>query len=443
MFKYSLEHIDDLYKDADKLILPQRQSMTKYIEVIEKFIVDRKLLKSNINELIDSFSSKKPSINIMKLKIVIYSANALIDANDLANELALINDYTVLNTTIFKKEFQIAIEGNKFITFKHVETHKNIVLIEVMKPVFGYVAPEIEILGVYKRLFNPHFASEWDELIEQEGKLHEICKSRLETIRGYSQGGSIQGGSIQGSSKLTFLNAKEAVILYIAKTYINQIIMVGEVAYDIYTQEYKNIVKIIKQGEKKIQYIGYVSPEELMHSLNNLGLGYKITYKKQSLHLPIDERQQKYTFYIDSGCKDDDEKCFIIFELFNNVEYELVPYSIVKIDDIDMKIGTMQISLYIAYIDIWVIQLISAIGQLHESSKFTKLQTLYEQIDKYRKILLTQDYLNQFKKYKFYMGTFIDEIIFLKHLSISNSVPAYIPSIYKKLNNSYRTIKLI
>lgn len=433
MFKYSLDHIDELYESADKLILPQRQSMNKYIKIIEKFITDRNLLKSNINELVAAFSSKKPSINIMKLSIVIYSGNALIDANDLANELALVNDFVVMTTPIYKKEFQIAIEGNKFITFKNVETHKNILLIEVMKPVFGYVAPEIEILGVYKKLFNPHYAGEWDELIEQEEKLHDICKSRLETIRGYTKGGGT-------TAPMTFLGAKEAIILYLMKSYSKQLILVGEVAYDIHTNDYKEINKIIKQGEKKLQYIGSVSPEELMHALNKLGLGYNIIYRKQSLRLPIDERQQKYTFYIESGCEDNDDKCFIIFELFNNIEYELVPYSTVKINDTIMNIGTMQINLYIAYIDIWVIQLISAIGQLHDSSKFTKLQSLYDQIDKYRKVLLTQEYLNQFKKYKFYMGTFIDEVIFLKQLMVANNVPSYIPAVYKKSNNKYRTI---
>lgn len=424
MFEKSLTRLDDIYQEADKAILKHRNTLDVYFKIIDEYIKENKLIKSDIYELIDAYSSKVPSMDKKNPYYTLYSCQALIDANKLTNILAEKNEYVVLSTKILNHEFEIAIEGMKLITIKHIKVYKEVSVIEVMKSFYGYLAPELEIMMLYKKLYSPHWASEWDDNLKVEPQLHDICKSRLDTIRGYVGG------------KQTWIESKTQIINYIlGSAYRNELILTGEVAYDIYTTKHPKLNDIFQMGEKKVQLIGDISPDELVARLNKLNLDGIITYKRQSLHIPFDERQQKYTFYSQYN----DRTC-IIFELYNNTEYELIPYHEIKVDNNIIMIGTFQFGLYMTYIDIWVIQLISAIGQLHEKSKYNKLSVLYDLVDKYRNIIYDKSYLELFKEYKHFKGTYKDEKLYYKTLLVSANVQPYTPSVYKKINGKYRDI---
>ena len=434
MFKYSLENIDKLYEDADLEIVPHRKSYSKYADVLEKYITKSNskvlhILYSNVYELVDSYLGNPIKPNIRKLSYSLYSDNALRDATNIANIFAELNKYVVMNTIIYGVEYAINIDGMPFLKIRNIPAYKNISIIAMIDPFKSYISPEIETMFIYKKIYSPEYASDWVELYELESKLHDICMSRIQFIKGIPKSG---GGLLH---KLD--DYKLDIINYIIDKYSDNVIFVGELAYKLYINQDINTIK--NTDENKLQCITNINPAEFLNILKRVHPNVVINMRKQDIHIPIDNRQDKYTYYIT-----DDKNTYILLELFNNIKYELVPYDLTQIkfknETLWIKTGCMQVMLYFAYTDIWVIHLINKLGSLNDNSRIYKISNIFELIKSFRDILLDPKYITRFNKFTQYLGVYDDEKIYNKKILSNMNISNYIPVQYKNKHNKYRII---
>lgn len=376
-----------------------RNKYREYFVTAEEFIKENNLvLGGNIS--IDLMFSKSLYTNKYLSQInttnpfVIYSKAPFTYANQLADKFLKLSPtdfpstYVVINTLIPYKEIDIKVNDRALFKFINIPKYKGVLLFDLIetKEVNGlfyeYSKSKIKVLSyghlmdIYHRLYSPSDAKNWIKLLEYESLLFnqlriEFTEKYTKIINKNKEKGdsnddeikksllksAITGGGINNKqlyndiiNLFTVVNDKKpsVIIVNIGNDNFNDSfgrlqIVTNESNISIIKQ---NVDKLIKKHNSNI---------EINLSSVSVNILEDDFLKKYSLTLTINEKYK-----------------ITILEIFNSLDYELIPYSIVEINNKKISLANIFVQLRFKFIDIWNLNIILNIMKGEKSEKLIK-----------------------------------------------------------------------
>lgn len=358
----------------------------KLFDKAQDFLTIHHEIDSNIKNLIFKFVQSRKLMYVDDLIYTLYTENGYKDARDLTDQLVGVVDdprFLQMKTTFINEEYMIDYDKRPIVIIIQIEKYKGVNLFKIANPDDHELSPEIQLIEVYHRLYDPLYANSWLELLRLEKTLLEETQSRYQ--RKVIAGGSNEIGSCK--SKLIELhNALKIACL----SWINEsnFILIGDLALQLISWGLFG-TQIINVSDK-VQIIGNLSQvEELLKRFLETHSRFTYSTRKQDLHLIGDRRAFKTTFYITAPCTDGlFEKPFL--DVFNSTDFELIPHltsgRFQKKKDKNfpksIKIGNLFVLCRFTFIDLWIIRIIKHL-KLVEPAYYDKvLMNIMERITK-------------------------------------------------------------
>ena len=461
--------IQTVQDSAMEGIKEERSRFENIYKAIEKYCMKNKLMLSNKYVLTGDAENRD---NISDRMYLIYTSNPFRHANELTNKIyqAMIKQpqakYTSLKTVKEKEEFAIHYDFRQVAQIYKVQKHKHGEPYDIIKPVqisyrrdaanvntddkadskvdndvnnaankvdskldnggLLYLPSEIELIDIYHTLYNPGSFKDMDTAIIFESKLFDQVSNRKE------QG--ILGAADCKSKKKDLIEGIKISLMRDWLPHSNNI-LIGAWAHDWY-----KLGKEVCVNKEKIQIISATTPDDLLSELQtyiNSMSNFKISYRKQELHIPKDFRTARFTFYIhlisERGII---EKPFL--DVFNCTDFEIVPC--IKVNNI--LIGTKWVLLRFMFIDLWILRVIKNLGLITVDILNKKIEYLWKLI-----MFFKEDNIQQSKdksipcKKILFQGIHRDFHMDKKVSNIQGKrFYPYYPYVYLKQNNSYREI---
>jgi hypothetical protein len=457
------QYIKSLEINASKHIEEDRKKFEPIYKTIETFIKNNSFIISQpklaYEDKVDLISLNIITIyceNIYRnsLKLVNLICDALIKVNDGNEENILSNDvnprWLSLRTVVAHEEINIFYDGRPLIIFKAVHPYKNISTFKMLIPTkskTGFftnselliLPPELELMDIYHKLYSPDKAEIWEELLQTEYHLFESFIKRKKEIIG--------GGKDCQSSIITNIETvKRMIVLDFIRN--QPLILIGDWAIKLI--EFGETGKTIQNNYEKLQIIIDSPIEDFVVLLDNFlkdVTPYKSTHREEKLHVIVDQRLKKYTFYMSGLCSvsgNKIEKPFL--DVFNSGRYEIVPYRISKefnksnTKDYpeDIKIGNPYVILRFLLLDIWILRLIKNLGLLTISILETKINNIYAIIEMIKNPRKLTNFIDKVFQHNNYLGTYQSLLLFQKNKISEAKFAPYTPFYWKKMNNNYR-----
>lgn len=323
----------------------------------------------------------------------LYCENPYKSALALTNEIyKKCGPYTVLKT--FVKNEQLEIQFN---TFTLVNVHRlnnikaRVKLTDLIMPVniksINYISPELELIDIYRSLYNPNKHDDWTDLLEVEEKLLHQVFDRVKIL-----GGKCDPCKLKRNASI---NALKRVVV---ENFIegSDYILLGDYALKILTNS--------TQSQEKIQII---SSNDIQDDIKKLieflekYTEYGITYRLQKIDIPKDFRTKKFTIYVEfPKLGKTVQKAFM--DIYNSAQFELIPY----VDKNKYKIANPFVLLRFFIIDIWIIRVIRKMDLISQDFLMKKIVVLI----KYIKQIKDMDWKSMVFGDK-YVGVFQDYFI--------------------------------
>ncbi len=447
--------VNDLKKKAEEGRIKDYWDDFKYLfEEIEKYIGENIMIISDVDMLIGEKM-------LYKNKYVVYCSREHIEryANDLTNKLAQKQSskkgnemWIQLRTGLPGKNLDITYKGISLIVIKTL-SEQNINMGIIVQPIIrkGFytdhtvrmMPQEIELIDVYKKLYSPNYAEDWEKILKVEPILVEETGKRISTrvFAGGFNTGNINVKTIQSHITLNVLNNSDFVL-------------VGEWAIKLIEMGITG--NYIKYSDEKVQIITkhpFRRTFELLKS--NIkdafpDYSYEIIYKEQQLYLPDDYRTKRFTIYIQfpsttQGTKPVRDRAFM--DVFTNAMYELIPWipsdtflkKTNKKYPTNVKIGNPYVLLRFLMIDLWTLRIIYAKNYITKGIFYDKIKKLWNSVLKIRDPARLGGIINKAFSLENYEGVYSREDIYFKNLMHGKyRPPPYNPYSFKKKNGQYR-----
>jgi hypothetical protein len=302
----------------------------------------------------------------------------------------------VLRVEVSEKHYSIDYITKNYIRISYINQYKNISLIDYLTPIKVdnlLILPLIlELIDLYKKIYNPEYAEEWEELINKSKNIKILTDKNLKKSITSFKG---------GDNKESILTSIKDLTLKFLEEFSDYILIHKPTKYDSICIMSKNTIKTDFD-----RFTNYISKYN----------DFNITFKKKNIFIAKDNRITKYTFFISITNPNEfinKEKPFL--DIYNNLSYELVPYT--TFDKLKIVHPWVEIRFY--YIGIWNI-----LAAFHMKS------INYETFS-----FLTNILLNNIENIKIdwndlpktFMGTYINEFQAYKKLMLKHS---YNPRIY-------------
>lgn len=405
--------------DSKTYIQNDRNNFSLVWNIIENYCKENQLIISNKYILCEKNNN---IMNICDKVYKIYTNHPFKYSNNLTNLLheKSKNINIKLRTIIEHEELIIEYDTRIVCIFYKLYIQNNLNINDIIKPVnknnLLYIPSELELIDTYHNLYIMNN-------INEETKFEDILFKQVENRKD----NKIIGSALINDKKELFELIKVRLIqdwMYNKKT--NKPILIGPWAYDWINLSDKEL----NTNLEKIQIIYDITPKELLNELKifiNKITNYNITFKKQELDIPKDFRTIRYTYYLHIKTKKGIiNKPFL--DLFNNSDFELIPY--VEINNI--FIGQKYLILRILFLDLWTIRVIKSLGLIDKLILNKKISYLWNLILYFRnefKDNLKINFIGTFKDYK------INKSMDILEKKIIN---AYYPELYFNENNKYR-----
>lgn len=407
----------EIFNQAAAYIDKYNETLAPVFMTIKKFITSKKLIYTLDESFVIYSETAEQSSRALTLEIM-----------DILKELKLNTYWLVMRTAIYREEYGIYYDQRPLATIFNVEKYKGVNLFEIMVPDENYLPAEIELMGIYHRLYDPSLTEMWEYDLQKEGRLFESLVVRVDE-------GKVGGRGECKANLFAELNALKIVIL----TWINGLhddgidaILIGEMAIKLISLGLHGIK--ITDVHDKIQLIGPLEPLErsLTDYISSVS-PFKLSKRTQNLHLFDDLRTTRTTFYVVSPCSDGlFEKPFL--DVFNSTDFELIPwvssarFSEKKNENFpkSIKIGNLWVLSRFLLIDLWVLRIIKRLKLIEASVYDRKLQETIISLKKIRSPnfnLITRAFnLN-------YSGIFISEKAHKKELMAAHMNQDFVPAL--------------
>lgn len=422
MFKTILEHNYDkeLQENAKQYILKERKSYEDICIFILTFAKEHNMLISNIDLLLD----KQDYWNL----IDIYTLNVDELSKELVSKLCKEFDKIFL-LKIFEAEKEYYIEYNlrRLCSLNAIKPYKTFTLYDFISPVQFilhynkneitlYLLPYlIEIINLYKVLYDPALSSTWESVYEDIKKIEIHVDKEIETLSTKSK----ENLALELSSSKQIENVqnggddKTKIDITQNKCKSNR----NKKILDI-KQLVKDFIKdghyILIEEENNDSIIQMLSSNiEIDHKLlvNFLSkfIEYGISYKKKNIYLPKESQLEKYNFYLEIPCvKSLTKKHFLT--IYNNTSYELINYY----EKNGFKYADPIVQLRFKYLSIWSNVIMQKTHGLHYD-EFIKFMTIQK-----NNIKELRKRIDLYEIKKNYMGTYISQGLSKKMLIANN-----------------------
>lgn len=445
---------------ASKILFADRDRYSEIYKTIEDFCEKHNLViggKIGLYMLLN----KQRTTDAQMYNYEIYSEHSLQHANELSNILADISETEKGKEKNSKKEKKGWKLGDKFVVMKtdipnirySIQYDNRYVATiwaikkgttDVIKPVYAnslcdngkklFVMPsELYLLDIYKILYTPGSAGEWEDTIADEKILFKHLKGRDDIIRGKDTTGSAED--------------KQQVIGKMLQNICNNknILVVGDIGYALLVGDESSIKNI-----GIIQILTDLSFEDLYQLIKKYISG--ATYKSYDINIIKDFRLKRMVVRVN-----DKE----VLYAYNSAHYDIIPFS--KIVDRSgkryMYLGNPFVIMRTMLIEIWMIRQNLANGKIDERFAKNKIDNTLTRILDLRKKLGSR--LNAFDvttetsikindqqmrifqdKSSEYFGTYVSEKKYIKDLVTESEKKYYdyLPQKYYQTHRTYREL---
>lgn len=355
---------EDVLDETNVIIQTAYRTYEPLYKFVLEYIKSRKLLISSADLLInglDHLNYNKP--------IQIYTLIPEEISKDLFNQFCKEKGkFFSLNTEIFNEHYSIEYQTKQFARISNIKQYKNTSLIDFMLPVniskLLVLPPILELIDLYKKLYNPEYADEWEGIIKQTDAIQIMANKNIyDTMKEHNSSvgekqktnnsvGGIKSNSPVGEKQKTNSSVgkkqnpcdncnNDTDIPPVCKSCKDkrnsQVDEVKELLIE-FLSTYADYVVIHKFNEsplkgKNIEIISQNNIETDFERLNNfiskLSVDNKtIMFKQKNLFIGKDIRILKYTFFLTMAKYGNQwdivKKPFL--DIYNNSSYELIPY---------------------------------------------------------------------------------------------------------------------
>lgn len=396
----------------------------------------------------------------------LYSAAALVHANNLTNAIAETQNYdkggfvvTLLNKLPYRV-YDISVDNRSIVTLYQLSGQNlaKLILPIKTKSYGGYtvsiLSPEVYLMEAYHILCSPNAVSEWFYTLRNEVKLYQLMKHRLDTV---FSNVLVEGGAVE--------MAIEQKILTGIVNNNPGVVLIGEHA-----------IRVIHDNEHLALPLDW-KPSRIVTVIGDAREIYE-SVKKISPHATMTERPVPILedFRLSrSVIKIDDKEAMYIY---NSCTYDCIPYNLrVAKDKSSIRLGSPFLIIRFLLIELWVIRWIHTLGSIDTNFAKKRIESIIKLIVALRNKMTdeniniqtmsyTRDVIADTKvpiklitnlkdelfdhKYestlavlgKNYMGTYISEYIAVK-VQLQNSdkkFPPYHPQRYYKEHGAYRVL---
>ena len=323
---------------------------------------------------------------------IIYSNNAAGYAKAIVE--ALPSKYSELRTVIPFELYIIRIDNVDILKLCGVtKANSNLynILPRYTENGFTYVAPEVDLIYIYWKLYTIQNAEHWDNLLNVEQKIYEKYKSRI-----------IHGGNNWKRNK----RQDSRTIVELAMQVIKE------------TELWKTAIFIgdTALGESSYNRVQVLDRLEVAHQVENAlrMKRYEYIVKSHDIIL-LDSRLARKTIHIVIN-----NNYIPFLDIYNSVEYEIIPYSVIN----NMKIAHPYVLMKFLFIEYWVMTMKFANKQAGANFVTAKIQHLRNMIETTHNKLDPQTV--DMSSYEF-IGTYVDENILAKKVSLASNLYPYFP----------------
>jgi len=408
MFSVLIENnfIDELQKRAEKCIIKERNKYKFLHDFILEFCKNNKLIIRNIDFLLDEHKYWD--------NIDIYSISPETMSKKLLENLCQnFGNKFLLRMNKEGEKYSIQYDLRYICNIQLIQKYNNLSIQQLIplnkKNGINLFPSFLEIIDLYKFLYNPDFAEDWEDLYNKIKKLEkDFFDPQIKKI--------ISNNKLKiNKEKNSEINSIKLLCLEFIKS--SNFLIHGDVSYLIYQPK-----KSIKSNIDEVKYIEIVSENDIKTDFKSFiqffekHTKYGFITKKNTLYLPgeiLMEINTIYMIYTQYNTKTNIE--IPILEIYNNCSYELIHYHELN----DLKVVDAITQLRFLYIKIWHKIIKQKINSNNENECKNYIHYIYEQIKFYR------EKIDLYECKKNYVGTYVNIDIYEKINKIFNSKLKY------------------
>lgn len=404
MFNQFLKSFDNVLETARSAPEVSQKEYLSIYTTIEDYVKENNLIVSSPEIFI-----KKKTTGIKTYTI--YGDDIFKHANTLSNEISRITIYVLMHTNKKNEDFVIKVNGQSMINLFNIPKKLKQLVSPIRVCDMLVYPPEFELINVYHKLYSPHHAGEWDDLVELEETLKKHMYERQDIIGGTEISVKpFHDNFIDNQLILNWLKGRRDYVL----VGINAIAALNNFE-DPYFQ--------------KIQIITSSDIHKIVSELDNILFqftGHRCLHKTHSSNIHIEPRMTKTIISIKIK-----KRTIHLIDIFNNAQFELVPYTTYD----GLEIGYPNVLRMFMLVDMWFLRTLYALEVITDSV----LKRGVCDILKYIKVIDGLD--PSCYDSENYLGVYIDLNRHKQKEALGNIYYPYIPEQARYSKGSYRTIQ--
>jgi hypothetical protein len=429
---FSIDQLTPIYDSVVACIVQERERYAKIYEAIETYTQEHQLILGGtlgVNTLIG-----KPK-GLDDYYYELYTEHPFVAANNMCNDIAAVADRMIvrMQTAIPYGKYNIMADGRNMISVYGLESG----ITKVIGPVESdmlLLPPEIQLINIYRTLYSPNKADEWETALHDENALFDQMIKSADKFGGGHNTSDLRKhrDNLQHSILKNFVNNNKHCVL------------LGEHAL------YMNDPDSYKLESPIVQIISARPVSEDVAVITKLSPGYPVTHNTKELKILQDFRLTRTIIRV--GDRDSGEQKEVMY-VYNAAHYDLIPYNRYVVKDGFIQVGNPFVLLRFLLIDFWIIRLIHAAGKMDDNYKNMRLQSIRNKVLMLRSQLSSGDVttINELHtsdrsririfQDKNYIGKYENEDIAQKEASKNaKKYPYYYPQEYYRKNNEYRIV---
>lgn len=439
---FSIDQLGLIKSRIEKTILNERMKYNDIYNVIDEYIIsnsaeDHLNDKKNILMLgglagLDLLLNKERTVEHFVYEL--YTESSLYHSYEISNLLAKHIKKTKklqivrLQTVIAYRVYLIHVDNRPLIYIYTIEGSNTSIKSEdkrqyipafnliqpISKSLFGkknvyVIPPEIHLIDLYRSLYSPFEAGQWDQYVEIAAELMKLMENRKEILGGDE---NEDPKLAQDETKKITPKERSSILDNLMKEYVYnnpKIILLGEHALSlIYDSENLGELKTTTPVINVISYNDLHSDIDKIKKIvkDTLGRETPVIYISRGLKIMKDYRIQRITIKI-GGEYDQKEVLYI----YNSCHYDLIPFNKFIQYEQFVQVASPYVILRFFLIDIWIIRWIKEIGGIQEDFAKKRLKNIYNNImdiQKYIKLEIGDSLINVFQKDR-YVGIYISD----------------------------------
>lgn len=361
-------------------------------------------------------------------QLVLYSSNALREANTIANLLFECSEIIYMKTVIPYEEFEISVLNRPVVRVMNYPQIKGTDTKKIFKSnrskILNYnvltLDPEIELIEIYHKLYMP-YPEKWEQNKKLETQLFSIIDKKYDRVR-------ISGGAEKKMTRHEINVASREIrdAIFAALKFNDLGILIGY--WGVY-----ELGAISDPEFEKIQLLTDKDAEFMEGQLTNIIKDdfpeLEFTSKIEPLYIPNDLGIRRTTFYVYVS-----DNRIPVLDTFNSLQYEIVPF--VESAEKKIHVGTGPVISRFLLIDSWILNVLRAGDYIQEETLNYKTKKIIDIVKTMR-----HNGNDKYNKYKDYKGVFKDFAIERRRiLQKEEKFRPYKPLEYKRQMGKLRDI---